>query len=483
MSRSRSPNPSLRLPGNRACDFGTEHVPRLELDIVREDLRRSQERARAALEEKDRELLSYHNELGELTTQLEKSQSHTKDLQKDFAKIKAELRETINDYNECVDQREENAALVQANVDIAVKREEKLNTTIKDLKRQIQEITSERDTLRGAQKRQASPSARDEAKRLKTESQDIRKRLTHILGDSADLPENPDNLLALLEQQVRELREETRRLQVAKAFTPEPRPDLAEEIKEEKQISANLREKLAFANKLIGTQDSLRAEIDELKDARDEARNKYRDIATVVQDHIPELGLAPVNAGNLHPTLKNVVAFARGEDFAQLLRTWGKPVPKERVQFPIVFHNAWTELNAQLQDCKTGKDLDAFRKLLPALEKVNSNNPRELAAAISDAISWELSSLWQYLPHEKDEALVTPSSRLGDLLERVKAAVIRQNQNPEAKLSRKLQKENKNLVEEVTAAQKLIQEKGSLLDFLLRLTTHLAQDGTTGGSQ
>lgn len=161
-------------------------------------------------------------------------------------------------------------------------------------------------------------------------------------------------------------------------------PQLREDLEDAKVVENNLRAKLAISNKLVATQDGLRVQIDELKTNRDEWRNKYRDIQTVIQEHIPELGLEPVNAGNFHPTLAVIVTLARGEDFARLLRSWEVTVPKQRNEFPTTIHNFVTSLNSRLQDCLAHQNntKDSLSDCLRHKDSLTSEN-RRLQAEIT----------------------------------------------------------------------------------------------------
>jgi hypothetical protein len=137
------------------------------------------------------------------------------------------------------------------------------------------------------------------------------------------------------------------------------------------------------------------------------------------------------------------------------------------------------QILSEIEKWKQAADPKPLRELHPSLEKLPSADIPTLVRALSEAISWELSSLWQYLPHDKDESLATPSSRLADLLDRVKAAVIKQNQSPEVRQSRRLLKENQGLIKEITEVKNLLRSKGAIFDQLLKIICNLARDGST----
>jgi hypothetical protein len=64
-------------------------------------------------------------------------------------------------------------------------------------------------------------------------------------------------------------------------------------------------------------------------------------------------------------------------------------------------------------------------------------------------------------------------------LDRVKAAVIKQNQSPEVRQSRRLLKENQGLIKEITEVKNLLRSKGAIFDQLLKIICDLARDGST----
>jgi hypothetical protein len=463
-SHSLSPHnrTTLRRPSqHRLCDFGNDHISKLAFDLAHEENENRLRNLRSELREKEEELLTYHNDLAACQTRINDLEEKLGLSQKEKQELEKEVDQSLEDYNKIVEDCNISNAAAEKNAELTIEaraqrdnlREElkKSRDLEKELRAQIKEIATERDSLKTTgQKRDRSPGPvlTEENKRLKTESQDIRKRLTRILGqEEKDLPDQHNNLLALLDQKLKATEEALaaaeRREKLNSAFTPPPETALEQQLREWEEAARFCANTAAQSSKQpTPTPQELREIVNGLKDQ---------------EEHADRLAIE-----------NQAIIFAWENASLQLL--------PQKHDIPLAPEKFVEQVRRQ-------GDLSILRNLHPSLEKVEGTDIKSLVTALSDTISWELSSLWQYLPHDKDEALVTPSSRLGDLLERVKAAVIKQNQNPDAKLSRKLQKENNNLVKDLNAAQDQVKEKGPLLDFLIQLITRLVQDGATRRSQ
>lgn len=69
-------------------------------------------------------------------------------------------------------------------------------------------------------------------------------------------------------------------------------------------------------------------------------------------------------------------------------------------------------------------DLSAITDLHPALSRAKNPTARQLADSLVEAITFDLNDIWSHLPHQQEEALVTPSTRRIDIiLNRLKEAV------------------------------------------------------------
>jgi len=69
-------------------------------------------------------------------------------------------------------------------------------------------------------------------------------------------------------------------------------------------------------------------------------------------------------------------------------------------------------------------DLSALTDLHPALSKAKHPTAKQLADSLVEAITFDLNDIWSHLPHQQEEALVTPSTRRIDIiLNRLKEAV------------------------------------------------------------
>ncbi len=81
-----------------------------------------------------------------------------------------------------------------------------------------------------------------------------------------------------------------------------------------------------------------------------------------------------------------------------------------------------------IQELRQQADLTPIRNLHSALLRLTSVTPRTLAITLSEVLTAELTSLRQHLLHPPEAELVTPQSKLEDLLERTREAIKGQQQ-------------------------------------------------------
>jgi hypothetical protein len=114
-------------------------------------------------------------------------------------------------------------------------------------------------------------------------------------------------------------------------------------------------------------------------------------------------------------------------------------------------------------------DLSALTDLHPALTKVKNPTARQLADSLVEAITFDLNDIWSHLPHQQEEALVTPSTRRIDItLNRLKEAV---KKDANLKLAPELA-QAKQKCQELTQENQDLLKKGT--DYL-RVSSKLAE--------
>lgn len=381
-SSSLSPSRHKKTSSNsRRCDYGENHVSRDRYEERKDEVRG----LRLQLEEKADELLRYHNELGETKAQLEDLETTLDDAKKKFLEKEKELEEHVDDYNEVVEERDKSFEdfnklrddYHQAKRDLEnAKRESSSHLAkIEALQKEATELRTQ--TL----KRGRSPGPErlaEEVKRLQKESQDLRQRLTIVWKNSQQEETIPTQHLEALSR----LGEDLVRKQAR--------------IEEQERIAEDLREELRHSK--LNTFFTPEPQSEELEALR-------KDVARWKEDF-------NAAADRENDVTEKLVLCAD-----QILR-WEKATTQldhGNTISPERAHNLIRELRERA-------DLTPLRNLHPALLKLSTINPQSLAVALSDALTWELTELWQLLPHPPEESLVTPDSKLGDLLARLKRA-------------------------------------------------------------
>lgn len=525
-SRRHLKSSSSASSSRRTCDYGDNHVSRDRHEDLKAELRTARER----VEEKDKELLTYHNDLAAREEELEQLREDLKKKSEELTKSKEEVEENIKDYNELLEDNEKVKDEFNASVDRIqdlLDQKKDLQGQIRSLGDELRKARQEEEGLRVATlKRERSPSPSQAAvKRLQTENQDLRNRFTQILqdqgrnvaGSTQTALTELEGILKTSQARVKTLEEETEKLRRGKIdsfFTPEPEDDALRRVNEVlPQSASSVSEALRVAaaqitdlkqdiGKLRADQQETLIEVNSLLEKpvtnpKTGVKAVARDFAKLAQEALrkEEANLLAQAAnqreeGRLKYELDAWRNLAQewsansAEDFDEQLRRyveqgdlrpWQDLLRKQK-QAP---GRTRSELVTQVTKLLEDRDLSAFRELHPSLEKLPRANAGLLAKALTEAITWELTSLWQYLPHAADEKLVTPSSRLGDLLERVKQAVIKQSQQPAQQQSKQSRKQDVTLVHDLNNAQARLREVGPLLDFLVRTLENLARNGKT----
>jgi len=400
-----SPARHRKHSSSRHCDYGEAHVSRDDYEDQKEKRRALSKQ----LEEKNEELLKYHHDLGEVREDKEELSQQLQDRKKEIAQLEKELEDDRKDYDELVEERNK---LLQQGKDVAKRLEtckEELateTTARRQLEERFDKIVQERNELRAkTQKRERSPSRDNlerDYKKVLTENEDIRKRLTRVLGDSLSSPVTRNQPLEALDR----LAEEAKHQATEKEQLKEELERLRQEI--EKQRGEPLEQTPATEP----TAD-LVEEIQELKEELEEERK------TVSQAQI-----ATKHAVDAYSKIKNQFSDTqkRNQALRDQLEVWTRLAEAWNAEGAV-------ELDAYLKSQAERLDnysLEPLRKLLPPTVQFRDLKPAEIADTIRDYWHWFLVDGWNLLPEEgRQEELTTPGATLFDLTERFKKRLLR----------------------------------------------------------
>jgi hypothetical protein len=422
---SRRKPSSSSSSSSRRCDYGEAHVSRDKYEEYKEEARArgiSLAELQTLVTEKDDELLKYHNELAEETTRLDEAREEAKRLREELRKAEDLEKKHRKEYNQLIDEHDERVEERDA------------------FEKQLQQLKDENKNLkRPRETSEAIDPA--EFKRLKTESIDLRQRL-------ATAETNKTKLLSLQA-------ELDRHKKIDAAFTPEPEDPVLAEINKiltkpaadpisglvliKKDLEDTAREEARQRGKLLKAEE--RNQVLEERQQRELGEVKYeldvwRELAHSWEAETPK---------DVDQALK---LYVRQGD----LRSW-KDLVEKRGEKP-----AHTRENLEKQ-LERLTDLSPFRNLHPSLEKLPTAGPTILSKALQEVLTWELSTIWNNLPHEASQDLVTPTSQLSELLERIRTAVEKQAQSPLIK----------NLQKDLRDAKRLLDQEGPVLEFLRKI--------------
>lgn len=160
----RSPRRPRASATRRECEFGDDHVSWEKYEEKREALKA----AKQTIEEKEAELLEYHNQCAELQTQRESAEASLKTIEKKLQDKQKDCETLTEEYNKLVEAKD--------------KFKKEFEKQEQDLRQTRLELRDTKLELSGARKRERSADSRQqsEAKRLQKESQDLRNRNTII---------------------------------------------------------------------------------------------------------------------------------------------------------------------------------------------------------------------------------------------------------------------------------------------------------------
>lgn len=376
---------------HRICDYGRDHVSKLAFDLAAEDATQTHNNLSRRLQEREDELTKYHNELAA-------SQARVQTLERDFEEAKEEIRKGVLDYEEAYADYETEVQRATENFQAC----EKLKTLVKELKAQLAELAEERDKLKTPTlKRERSPAPDpEENKRLKTESQDLRNRLT-LLETAAQERDRLKRELDTLRQQ-----------RVTLAFTPEPEDTRA------------LRLQITNLGNERDNTEKLRLE------AAQRAERYERDF----RDRGEEL--------------------EEWEDAA--LQSLG-PKPDETPWTPAEVRQAIERIREAV---KEHNDLSPFLPVLPKGFLIENASVREVAAQVQASVFQTFNEISALLPAGSQPALITPTvttAELGErLVEQIKEAIQAAAQT--RRLSLQIAEVDKSLAEETSLAGRLERE-------------------------
>lgn len=393
-SSSLAPSRHRKTPPKpRTCDYGDEHVKRDKYEGVKEDVKELQRK----LEDKNDELLKYHNELAEAENKAQASQELVRTLQGQVRDQKKEIDAGIDDYNRAVENQE-----------IFEKERDEAEALHKKAIERAQKLEEELRELRPLKRGRSPAPAAEEVKRLKTESQDLRKRVTQL--------ESAEEQRLRLANELAEARERLRRFEaIDAAFTPKESEDCttcqewqeaAREVlgdpKEEPGPDWNPYAFQQFAKKLI----------QEDKEAEEELKGQVADLER--RNLLLERSEKASDAANLQ--LKKEARRCREElkdleDLRTELEDW-KGIQQRYEAESFEAFRGWIE---SLVEFKQNNSLEAFRALLPKDFRYAGSGPSAVAEGIRDYYTWTFNEVWNLLPVDDEEELVTPSVQTPEL--------------------------------------------------------------------
>lgn len=362
------------------------------------------------IQEKEAELLRNHNELADLQKTQEAQKELIAKLRKEVSTLEKENEEGLDDFNQVVEERDQ---------------QEKKTNELSLLLKEEREKVAQLEDQAGKRKRETG-QLEEEVKRLKTESLDLRTR-------------------------AEELREQLRHAQGQRLFTPEPEDPLADLQRRYKELEDEAGRTLKDYNKAIKAIQNGEARFSLLKEEHQQQLNALREqdqrergALQYELDAWRELQIEWSCEGpeDFERTLKRYVAQGDLRPWNELLTAPGERPAQTREEL--------------VQRARERIDLTPFQNLHPALEKFQKPTPKLFAKALQEALSWELNSLWQYLPHPQEEALITPQAQLTDLLDRVKKAAAQLPDEIE-----KLRAEARQLAQLLEESQKELQKQGN----------------------
>lgn len=408
----------------RVCDYGDEHVER----FLFEDEKNQRRGLASQLELKDQELLQYHNLVATKEEEKDALEAQLQDCRRELQKKEDEKKKADDDYDKLVEEYNEVNEIRNELVDDVEKLKEKLRDTQK-----------ERDSIRlGALKRERSPDPRtscleEENKRLKKEEDDVRKRLTQVISQVLTRPPETGPVfnaakvfeLALVQlakerDEEKEKGDRLRRLNVEKAFTPDP------------ERARELEDLLENAQRL-------------LIEKRNEIQHWIHVFDGRVRDPTPEKGLRYLKELEEHRDLKLEAEKAENAEWERLAKRFchdpERPLQQQLGSFILGLAARNADLERRPDKQQIEEALQPLVDLHPNLASVTPRTPRELARAITELLSWNFATLWQHLPHPDEQDLITPSGQLEGQLARLVRAAEKLRQNPEAEKAKVLRKE------------------------------------------
>lgn len=510
------PSSSRRPSTHRRCEFGSDHVAKLTLELLEGDHSRKERALTQEIAEKNQELLQLHNELGEARATSEALTVQVQKLEKDIEQGVEDYNQAIEDFNQAVEERDANAAIIDRNRE---KHKKQLDLN-QELKLQITELSQERDTLRAPKRERENSVDPAEVKRLKTESKDLRRRLT---------------LLETVEEERKRLKEELERAhQLNKAFTPAPES-------QDQQLREELEEWEDAALQSLGPKpdetpwtpaevrsgiEHIRRIVDEIKDLKpfspllpagyDLKDKTIRDVASFLQEWyfrtLNELGnLLPDDTELITPT---VSIPELGERLKERLKTAIRDSAKTRRLTLELSAKEQAYVAEEALAGKLGRELEQWRTQVgraltlgppdsgPSVEEA-ANAVKHLRAAeeradnlviANQAIIFEWENAAIRLVPDLDQRQISPrilddfgkkikdvvcanfgyegtekpetaSEGLARLLKEAGEAIRQQQESQGTKLQ--------GLLTDLAIAQELVRQKGPLLDFYILLVQHL----------
>jgi hypothetical protein len=439
----------------RTCEYGDEHVSRNKYDARKEELQEEISRREREIEEKNEELLRQHNLLADLSTKLDQAKDEVRQSKAEILKKEKEIEESINDFNQVCEERDENERGLILN------------------KERGEKFKNERDSLR-QELQNTKRKAREETLRLESENKKLKTKST------------------ALEEQLEQ--------RISQLFTPEPQ---AKETLTKKWEEA--------AEKTLGTPDeesewnpdtfeqqlrlltqtlnqALEEEIPDLCTAVHEISERFPNQAQAIRDlsdEVRQWRLRHQALGNERDQTEHLRLEAAQE--AERQRSQAHELREEISEWETIslayqedIETSPAAVRKTLEDLlreNKEKDLGPIRALHPSLQKLPSAGTRGLARALTEAIAWELTTLWQKLPHPAEEDLITPETQVGDILRRIQRAA---DQLTRASITEtRNNEEAKKFAREITRQEEQTRRLLFIFKALLEFCAQIAQDGKT----
>jgi len=301
--------------------------------------------------------------------------------------------ELLQYHNECAALTQVRDALEGKLADLKkeLADEEKENAQhIEDYNQLHDKWAAQKDTL--SQRTTLVAELRESYAKLQRRTLDVEKEEPSLKRKIVELEEANKRLKTRNDELEEEARQQEKDAEIDALFTPEPSigPNLETQVRELKQ---HLQEQATARHAALVERDNT----EKLRLEAEQQLSRLRADCQELREEIEEWESAVLNAAG--------------------------PKKDETPWTAAETELALTKAHQALKHLSQRGDLTPIQALHPTLEGLQT--PGALAQGIRDCLSFSLASLWQQLPHEADESLVTPQTQLSSILERVEKAAAR----------------------------------------------------------